>query len=222
MNFPTADSFSKWRAIALVAFSMLLLGGCEPAEQQTGDMRVLKVPSVYPGRPAHWEKEGHFLLLTRPLRQPRPALVIRSRLPLIFRSILVAFPIRSLSVHQGQSRSIEEASASSRATPTLFCCPTSDCFASPQKTAPNCDSIIVLSTITKSESRQAHCSLVAADIPLMSKVKMPGTSAAFRFQRKSMAISFAFAFESSAVRIFTEIWDNGVYGNQNDEDKLTP
>ena len=48
MNFPTADSFSKWRAIALVAFSMLLLGGCEPAEQQTGDMRVLKVPSVYP------------------------------------------------------------------------------------------------------------------------------------------------------------------------------
>ncbi len=31
-----------------------------------------------------------------------------------------------------------------------------------------------------------------------------------------MAISFAFAFESSAVRILTAIWDTGVYGNQND------
>jgi hypothetical protein len=38
---------SKRRAIALVASSMLVLGGCEPAEQQIGDLHVLKVPSTF-------------------------------------------------------------------------------------------------------------------------------------------------------------------------------
>ena len=41
MGFPTADSFTKWRAITLVAFSMLVLGGCGPAKQQVGDVHVL-------------------------------------------------------------------------------------------------------------------------------------------------------------------------------------
>ncbi len=50
MRFPTMvtgyGGFTKGRAIVLVAFSMLALGGCEPAEQQNSDRFMLRVPST--------------------------------------------------------------------------------------------------------------------------------------------------------------------------------
>ena len=47
MNFPTAVTISIGLTKMAVANSMLVLGGCESAEKQIGDVHVPKVPSVY-------------------------------------------------------------------------------------------------------------------------------------------------------------------------------
>ena len=206
MRFPTTST--KRRAIALVAFSMFVLGGCKPAEQQIGDMHVLKVPSVYPWQASPLGRGVSFPALDK-------ALAATANSPNHSVEIALDFPLHpggfpypqgvgsygTINIKRGSVRfSAGDAYIILLPDKRLLCKPTKD---SPElRLHYPADSDYQIG-ITAGR-------LCVGVVPSMNAVKMPGTSAASRFQKKSMAILFVSAFELSAAQILTEIWGNGV------------